>query len=205
MPVLGSVIRESMVFRWPAKPGRFRPVPARSGRLRLHEGAEGLGQRRTAPVTVGGDVEGARDLEIAKRRHETSPLRHSSSTARTEITDTPTPALTACLMAWVEPISPTIRNAARSRPAWASADSSAARVPDPRSRSSNGSRAEIGEPDFLLAVPRVADRHDEHQLVGHQLAKLDTAMGQLRADHSPPRRDLPPPSPRPRGCRRSGA
>src|SRR5262249_60311902 len=49
-------------------------------------------------------------LRSFTRRQARRPLRHSSSTARLDISETPTPALTACLMACVEPISPTMRN-----------------------------------------------------------------------------------------------
>src|SRR5262245_7624180 len=60
-----------MIFRRPEGGRRFPD----SGRLRLEEGAEGLGEGRPAPVAMRGDVERAGDLEVAylEAPHEAAP------------------------------------------------------------------------------------------------------------------------------------
>ena len=89
------------------------------------------------------------------------------------------------------------------RPARSSAASSAARVPEPRSRMSSGSPRQLRQRDLRAPGPGMPGGHHHHLLVGHELAELEPAPRQPRPHH----RHLDPALRHPvhhrPGCRRS--
>ena len=99
------------------------------------------------------------------------------------MTDTPTPALTACLIACVEPISPTTRKAPRLE--LRTGERALERGPRARAPLAQEQRlrAQLVDGDLRASVPAMRGGNHHHDVVGGELAVLDPAVAEPRADH----------------------
>src|SRR5712691_4464428 len=157
---------------------------SRSAGVGLEEGPEGFSQRRAAAVLVGDQVEGACDLEVLDAQAPGGPaaalLLHSAlgderdtdagldglldGLGRTHFP--PDAEIAESLAGRVECC---LQRGARPRPALADEKLLAPK---------------LFERDLLAPVPGMRGRYHHHDLVRHQLAVLEAAVGQPRADHA---------------------
>ena len=147
-------------------PKSAMPLRRRRGGMRFDELEKCLREGGPRPLAGGHQVKGAPDSRSVTPKHVSSPALQSSATARREISDTPTPARTACL-----------------RPAWSPfahdpeggegevrvprARAPRLREPEPRPQQ-EGLAFQIVDGDAGAARPRMPGGHRDDDVVVHE-------------------------------------